>query len=317
MHFTLIKNFINKTLKFGCYIPFSNLILNYGNKVLPPIVLDKLFSKRNRKIQLKTAPILKKALSGHYASDNQQYDNKTSDTIWVCWLQGEKHMPEIVRLCLSSIRKNSNGHKVILLTEENYNSFVDISYTITDLYCSGKIKPEHFADLLRINLLAQRGGLWLDATILLTSPIPDIWFQSEFFSIKTKELGRFVSKCRWAVFALACKPESRLLTIIAKAFDEYLEHEYVFVDYFLFDHFIDLLYQKDKNVQQTIDDIPLNNPHVHELNKLLCSDFDNQTYKMLTKDTGVFKLNTRSYSPTELDSNPNSFYAYLKKAYLS
>ncbi len=33
MHFTLIKNFINKTLKFGCYIPFSNLILNYGNRV--------------------------------------------------------------------------------------------------------------------------------------------------------------------------------------------------------------------------------------------------------------------------------------------
>ena len=62
MHFTLIKNFINKTLKFGWYIPFSNLILNYGNKVLPPIVLDKLFSKRNRKIQLKTAPILKKSI---------------------------------------------------------------------------------------------------------------------------------------------------------------------------------------------------------------------------------------------------------------
>jgi len=316
MHFTLIKNFLNKTIKFGWYIPFSNLILNYGNKVLPPIVLDKLFSKRNRKIQLKTAPILKKALSGHYASDNQQYDNKTSNTIWVCWLQGEEHMPEIARICLASIRKHSNGHNVTILTEDNYSRFVNISSSTKSLYESGKIKPAHFADLIRINLLAQRGGVWLDATILLTAPLPEVWFKSDFHSIKTVDTGRFVSRCRWAVFALACKPGHKLFTIIADAFDEYLKHHDIFIDYFLFDHFIDSLYQENGNIRKTIDCIPLNNPQIHTLNKILCSDFDDNEYKRLTYDTGIFKLNTRTYSSEELNSNPDSYYAYLKQNYL-
>ena len=93
-------------------------------------------------------------------------------------------MPEIARICLASIRKHSNGHNVTILTEDNYSRFVNISSSTKSLYESGKIKPAHFADLIRINLLAQRGGVWLDATILLTAPLPEVWFNQISIPLK-------------------------------------------------------------------------------------------------------------------------------------
>jgi hypothetical protein len=39
----------------------------------------------------------------------------------------------------------------------------------------------HFSDLLRLILLKTYGGIWMDATILMTGPIPEKWADSDFF----------------------------------------------------------------------------------------------------------------------------------------
>ena len=44
--------------------------------------------------------------------------------VWVCWWQGEKEAPAIVKRCIDSIRRNARGHSIIVITEQNYKNFV-------------------------------------------------------------------------------------------------------------------------------------------------------------------------------------------------
>ena len=46
--------------------------------------------------------------------------------IWVCWLQGESAMPKVVRICYNNLKKNANGHKVILITWNNLNDYLSL-----------------------------------------------------------------------------------------------------------------------------------------------------------------------------------------------
>lgn len=80
------------------------------------------------------------------------------------WL-GEENAPEIVRYCIKSIRCNAGSHPVNIVTEENYLQFTDIPKYVIEKMQVEKITLTHFSDILRMNLIANNGGLWLDATI--------------------------------------------------------------------------------------------------------------------------------------------------------
>lgn len=308
-----IRNTLKKIFRFGPYIPLSNIFLNLGNRFFSDKCQENIHARRNKKIQSFLKPIIEQV-----SEDNQIADSPETESpiIWVCWLQGEKNMPEIAKVCLESIRKNSNGHEVVLLDNGNIKSYVQLPEVVTQLHAEGKIKHAHFADLIRIYLLAQRGGLWLDATMLVVKPIPKEIFNYPFYSIKTPEIGHFISKCRWAVFMLGCKPGNRILVKVARAFEIYLDRTDVFIDYFLFDQFIDMLYKSDTTIRQMIDNVPANNPEVHWLGDKLCEDYNEDDFNKVTSHTDMFKLSTRTYSTEQLNTNRNSYYSKLKRYFI-
>ena len=303
-----IKNFIEKVRRYGWYIPVSNLILTYGQKYFSAKTLSNILKKRTRKIQ----NILSKSISfpSDYEYSNVNYDGKEAP-IWVCWLQGEENMPLIPQLCLQSIRKHAGRHKVIVLTIDNYKEYVKIPNTLIEMYSAGKIKPAHFTDILRINLLAQQGGLWLDATMLVTKDVPQEIFEYPFFSIKTENRGYFVSQCRWAVFCLGTQKGNPLFTHLASLFEQYITKTDIFVDYFLFDNFIDMLYKRNPMIREQIDSLPFNNPCVHDIAPLLCKQISEDDFDKLTKDTYMFKLSHKRYTSDMLLKNPDNLYHRL------
>ena len=85
--------------------------------------------------------------------------------IWVMWWQGEQAAPELVRMCIDSIRRNANGAEVVVITKDNYRDYVDIPDYIIEKHRAGVISFAHLADITRMFLLAGYGGLWLDSTI--------------------------------------------------------------------------------------------------------------------------------------------------------
>lgn len=309
-----IRNFVRRTIRFGGYIPVSNLVLTYGQSVLPSRFLRKITLVRNRKIQRFLYPVIDRVC--RYSVGFSGREPQKDAPIWFCWFQGEEQMPEIPRLCLASIRRNAGGHRVIVLDRENYVQYCTLPDIVVKRYFAGELKQAHFADILRINLLAQQGGLWLDATMLITAPLPDYVFDMPFFSIKTQPEGYFVSACRWAVFCLAANEGNPLFVRLSKAFEEYLLQTDIFVDYFMFDQFIEMLSERDPEIKKMISEVPFNNPDVHRLNGLLCEEFDAAKFDELCGRTWAFKLNLRTYSSTRLNENPNNFYNRIKSIYL-
>ena len=66
--------------------------------------------------------------------------------------------------------ENLSDRNVHILTEENYRDYVTFPPFIQQKIDSGVISKTHMSDLLRLELLIRHGGLWLDATVLCTSP---------------------------------------------------------------------------------------------------------------------------------------------------
>lgn len=313
MNISNIKNFIRKTLRFGLYLPISNLVLVYGSRWLNLEALRRINCKRNLTIQNRIRQYLPTNNSGVEIPTPPLL---VENAVWVCWLQGESKMPELVKVCLQSIRHNANGHEVILLTKDNYHQYVHLPEIALKRYSEGNLSHAHFADIMRMNLLAQQGGLWLDATMLLTSALDENIFKMPFFSIKTLPAGFFVSECRWAVFAIACNRADALISCVSKAFENYMKANDILIDYFLFDHFINLACKQFPELDEIISAIPFNNPGVHDLRDRLTMPFDANVLKSLTSETSMFKLNTRTYTEEQLTSSDMSFYKHFRNLYL-
>lgn len=92
-------------------------------------------------------------------------------TIWFLWLQGFEAMPEICKMCYNSWKDKNPGWKVIFLDELNLDQYVDSE----KIRMFQKIKPmQCYTDALRLDLVYNHGGLWVDATQFCNKPL-DSW----------------------------------------------------------------------------------------------------------------------------------------------
>ncbi|KAF1015359.1 MAG: hypothetical protein GAK29_04598 [Acinetobacter bereziniae] len=102
--------------------------------------------------------------------------------IWQYWGQGiQSDLPHIVKLCFSSVDQFKADYQVIRLDESNIKDYLDLPDFVWDKRNNSKFKHAFFADLIRLALLNVYGGVWLDATILLTAPIESEISQADYF----------------------------------------------------------------------------------------------------------------------------------------
>ncbi len=102
------------------------------------------------------------------------------ERIFSIWLQGGDNAPDIVKACWRSIRHNCS-QELVVLDEKSLWEWIELPEYIMRKRAEGKIKPAHFADICRVELLYQYGGVWLDATDFVTSPIPEEIMEEDFF----------------------------------------------------------------------------------------------------------------------------------------
>ena len=99
--------------------------------------------------------------------------------IWQYWAQGYEKVPPIVRECLDSVEKFAGDYTLIRLTDENLPEYLDLPDFVQNK--RHNYARAHFADLLRLMLLRVYGGIWMDATILLSGPVPELYADAGFF----------------------------------------------------------------------------------------------------------------------------------------
>ena len=208
----------------------------------------------------------------------QAYANPKEGKIWVCWLQGQENAPQIVKYLLAEMKKNANGHELIVLTSQNIADFVKIPPQIQEKYERKIISPAHYSDFVRIELLKNYGGLWLDATVLLTQPLPDAVFQAITYHPKNLNaqlqypVAKFIPNFHdWTNSLLACQPHALLAEFLSEVLKRYLIEFDAPLDYFLVFYLAKIAREDLAAVKDAFEKLPSNNAE-YELFSILKQD---------------------------------------------
>jgi hypothetical protein len=278
---------------------FSRVILRKKHKSIKDYLYHNYTDIINRYDKRATGQIL--------AIDNQS-------PIWICWWDGVENMPAIIKACFHSVCINSAGHQVNLITKSNYRQYVQIPANIVEKLDQKIISITHFSDILRVSLLCQHGGFWMDATILMTKPLSFIQ-DAGFFTIKHKDNGAFVSECRWTGFCIGGNRGNILFNFLTDMLFEYWRQENSLIEYLLLDYLIAIAYESVSSVKQMVDRNPFNNLQLYGIRCYLNSEFNQELLETICSDTSLHKLTWKdSIQTTTFDGKP-TFYGHILTEY--
>ena len=195
----------------------------------------------NRKLQAKYANFIVKRKEAY--DDGRRKKDDGRRRVWTCWLQGFDKAPVMVQACQESMRRYIKDREIIQLTYENYKDYVTLPEHIVQKYERGQIPPALFADLLRLEVLIQYGGTWMDATMLCTDPelmAKSSWLQEimdcDLFLFQALRKGdpRFYGISNWFITA---RRGSLPLMVLRDVLTEYWRDYSVTLDYYMFHDF--------------------------------------------------------------------------------
>lgn len=210
--------------------------------------------------------------------------------LWVYWHQSFENAPPIVKKAYSNLLKYAGSHKVIALDKNNISEYVSFPNYIYEKLYSGKITLTHFSDLLRMALLGEYGGFWIDSTILLSEYLPH--YDSPFYSIKNNIYNpRYVNGGNmWSAFFIGTGPKNAVAKYILDLFLNYWKEEECLIDYFLVDYSIAIAYDKFEEFKKVIDANPIDNAEVVKMATMLNWEFDRNVWDELYHSQVIHKL---------------------------
>lgn len=242
-----------------------------------------------------------------------EYDAKSP--IWVCWMQGYDNAPIIVKKCIDSIRISTN-HPVHIITKDNIDTFIQLPDYIMEKYNKQIITNAQFSDILRMCLLSQYGGIWIDATIFVPGKLPEKIFQYQFYTCKRKpQKSGYVSNYMWTSFLNGCQKNCIVQKVVNDLFLAYWEKYDYLIDYLLVDYFMMLVYRNLPKAKDLIDNVPYNNLLVEELQNRMSMSFNKEDYDNLLYNSGtfLFKLSWRmKFEEKTVDGNTTYFAQFLE-----
>ena len=322
---------------------FAAILLLFGDiERALPIIDRQLWASKFREdfatfMKLERTRQVKEFLRTRYASLIERFSKTDWDSmkfekvapkdykIFYCWLQGREEMPPLVRCCFNSVRMNAGNREICFIDEKNYSAYVDLPSRVIDKYRSGKISRTHFSDILRGNLLEHYGGLWLDATMLVTEPLDrhqDFWTRT-YFTQKychekntdnpyVKAFQCYASYARWGSFLQgSCIKHHPLFVFLSEFCREYWRDFDEIIDYVLIDFIIDLAYENIPFVHRELDSVPINNLDINTLVFHLNEPYVKYPFDKIINDTFFHKLSWKT--PLDLQSDGTVFREIVRR----
>ena len=158
-------------------------------------------------------------------------DRSAPRRVFSLWLQGEAQAPPLVKACFASIRRHA-GAEVVVLDERTLADWIDLPDYVVRKWKEGRMKPAHFADICRLELLYRYGGIWMDGTDYMDAPLPEWVWETDFFVYLGGDRLRGAYSGIQNCFIRAAKG-SYLLKVWREAVLAYWQKEDSAVDYFV------------------------------------------------------------------------------------
>ena len=234
---------------------------------------------------------------------------KIPKQIWVCWWNGIDMMPPLVKTCYESILRYSNGYQVTLITKYNYTDYFTVPDYIIEKINNGTLHLTQFSEIVRLALLYNHGGLWLDATYLITNPI-EIQ-EIPFFTIRTYyDAPKHIANGRWQGNCIGGVPKYYFFCFLLDFLVEYWRDYNYLLTYHLYDYAINLTYDSFPSVKASFDNINPINKNDFLVDNLI-NEYDGSLYEKAVKDTIFHKLSWKRVGPTRLSEDKLTFYGYI------
>tara|TARA_B110000305_G_C19414566_1_gene627241 strand:+ start:1614 stop:1949 length:336 start_codon:yes stop_codon:yes gene_type:complete len=106
----------------------------------------------------------------------------TNRNIYLYWIGKEYKLISILRNLIYLHSTNGIGYKVNLINETNINEYIkDIPHYFS------RLCPAHQADFVRVHVICDYGGIWLDSDTLVVDKLDSL------FDLIEKEEGFFIT----------------------------------------------------------------------------------------------------------------------------
>ena len=241
--------------------------------------------------------------------DETQQEKEPTQIIWMCWLQGLDNAPEIVKKCVASVKQNMPNYEVRVLTAENLFEYVTLPEHIVKKYKNGTISFTHFSDILRTALLVQHGGIWIDATVLLTDELPTQMTETPLFLLQKSKLSQ-IPHMGSSWFIVANKGNVILKRVLELLY-VYWEKENKLRDYYLFHLLFYLVLENNEEGKHARRTIPyVSNVDAHTLQFSLFEDYNESVWKQMISRSPIHKLTWKFILEDPLDKN-GTYYDYI------
>lgn len=232
-----------------------------------------------------------------FKASYQPGERKCSNKVWVCWLQGIEQAPKLVQECYASLQAHLKDREIILLTQENYQDYVNFPDHVQKKIDSGAITRTHMSDLLRLELLLRYGGTWIDATVFCSGgEIPGYMLDSELFMFQTLKPGLDGhATCISSWFMTACTNHP-ILELTRALLYRYWEKHNALVDYFLIHDCFQLAIEAYPQEWNKV--VPMCNSIPHILLLRLFEQYDERVWNAVKAMTPFHKL-TYKFNETQ------------------
>ncbi len=227
-------------------------------------------------------------------------DEEKEKIIWWCWLQGEEKAPELCKQCLNSLRRHYSDYKIIVITNENLSDYIEFPNYIKDKYEKGIITRTHYSDLIRVQLLVQYGGTWIDSSVYCTGRSSKIEDSSFFVYKSFLTSNETMSASSWLI---SSKKSNPILTTTRDLLFEYWKTKDTLINYFLFHLFFTMARKKYDDLWNELDNVPNSLPHIlqfemfNDFNQLRMNEIKSLSnfHKLSQKITNIPKSKNKTY----------------------
>lgn len=228
--------------------------------------------------------------------------------IWTCWLQGLENAPILVKRCIESMRQYANGYRVEIIDLNNVSQFVQLPDFVISKYKAGIIPYAHFSDMIRLELLEQYGGVWIDSTIFMTDVLPNYIVDADLLIFRGFGVGHVSIYNPF----LAAKPHHPIIQSMLQLLYAYWEKENKLVSYSIFHLFFSIAIAQSRLNQSLWNEVPnVSGTQMFYFQSRLGEPFDRKAYELATSISSLHKL-TYKYKELGIDiSKKGTFYDVL------
>lgn len=150
-----------------------------------------------------------------------------SSDVWQIWLQGWTEAPPVVAAVTSLNKKANPNLRFRQLDFDQAADMVGLSQGVRKLYQEGRINKAGIADLLRLRLIEQQGGVWLDATVVASPGLTSLLDESPNFFLLSDRDWKTIAPHQFAVatWAFGAFPGNKFIQSWADLLEvHWLEH---------------------------------------------------------------------------------------------